>query len=145
MKKIILFIAISVFSHSFCQINFNTGSVELDADLNQVNISAKANLSSFKADLKIDFQTNDIEINKLFSLKMEPAEVKLALSIADITKKKVDEVADSYTRNKGKGWGVIAKDLGIKPGSKEFHALKGKNKKVKGNNGNKGGNGKGKK
>jgi hypothetical protein len=26
--------------------------------------------------------------------------------------------------NKGKGWGVIAKNLGIKPGSAEFHALK---------------------
>jgi hypothetical protein len=29
-----------------------------------------------------------------------------------------------YQVHKGKGWGVIAKNLGIKPGSKEFHALK---------------------
>jgi hypothetical protein len=29
-----------------------------------------------------------------------------------------------YKQSKGKGWGVIAKELGIKPGSPEFHALK---------------------
>ena len=31
---------------------------------------------------------------------------------------------DEYRNNKGQGWGVIAKNLGIKPGSDEFHALK---------------------
>ena len=29
-----------------------------------------------------------------------------------------------YKSDKGKGWGVLAKSLGIKPGSQEFHALK---------------------
>jgi hypothetical protein len=33
-------------------------------------------------------------------------------------------VVDVYKKNRGKGWGVIAKSLGIKPGSPEFHALK---------------------
>jgi len=31
---------------------------------------------------------------------------------------------ERYRADKGKGWGVLAKSLGIKPGSKEFHALK---------------------
>ena len=35
-----------------------------------------------------------------------------------------DEVLREYKENKGKGWGVIAKNLGIKPGSREFHELK---------------------
>ena len=35
-----------------------------------------------------------------------------------------DQVFKIYNANKGKGWGVIAKELGIKPGSPEFHALK---------------------
>ena len=30
----------------------------------------------------------------------------------------------TYGAKKGQGWGAIAKDLGIKPGSAEFHALK---------------------
>jgi len=29
-----------------------------------------------------------------------------------------------YQIHQGKGWGAIPKSLGIKPGSKEFHALK---------------------
>ena len=33
-------------------------------------------------------------------------------------------VKNTYQAHKGKGWGVIAKELGIKPGSREFHALK---------------------
>jgi hypothetical protein len=35
-----------------------------------------------------------------------------------------DYVLDRYKSSRGKGWGVLAKSLGIKPGSKEFHALK---------------------
>lgn len=35
-----------------------------------------------------------------------------------------DAVYQVYQPNRKKGWGVIAKELGIKPGSPEFHALK---------------------
>ena len=67
----------------------------------------------------------------------------------------IDDVIISYKKNKEKGWGVIAKEMGIKPGSPEFHALKGKTKtrkdkgksegKGKGNGNSKGkGNGKNK-
>jgi hypothetical protein len=31
-----------------------------------------------------------------------------------------------YDKNNGHGWGVIAKRMGIKPGSSEFQALKGR-------------------
>jgi hypothetical protein len=31
---------------------------------------------------------------------------------------------ERYRKGKGKGWGELAKSLGIKPGSREFHALK---------------------
>jgi hypothetical protein len=33
-------------------------------------------------------------------------------------------VLEKYKAGKGKGWGNLAKTLGIKPGSREFHALK---------------------
>jgi hypothetical protein len=36
----------------------------------------------------------------------------------------IDYVIEKYKAEKGKGWGVLAKSLGIKPGSKDFHALK---------------------
>jgi len=34
-------------------------------------------------------------------------------------------VTDKYKKHKGNSWGALAKELGIKPGSEEFHALKG--------------------
>jgi len=34
------------------------------------------------------------------------------------------EKNQKYKSDKGQGWGALAKSLGIKPGSREFHALK---------------------
>ncbi|MCB0478009.1 MAG: hypothetical protein KDC84_07590 [Crocinitomicaceae bacterium] len=151
MKTLIFIAALTLQFTLFGQINFKTGNVELEASLNQVNVEAKADLSAFKTSLKLDFGIAQKEVDQLFSLKIEPAEVQLACSISNITKKPISTVIESCKKNKGQGWGVIAKDLGIKPGSAEFHELKGKNKpKGKGksnghSNGNGQGNGKGKK
>jgi hypothetical protein len=55
-------------------------------------------------------------------------------------------VVREYKAHKGQGWGVIAKNLGIKPGSKEFHALKKGGLNAGGDDPGKGkGKGKGKK
>jgi hypothetical protein len=35
-----------------------------------------------------------------------------------------ERVLEVYQPSRKKGWGAIAKELGIKPGSAEFHALK---------------------
>ena len=35
-----------------------------------------------------------------------------------------DRILRTYGSSKGKGWGAMAQELGIKPGSAEFHALK---------------------
>ena len=40
-------------------------------------------------------------------------------------------MVEVYKSNKSKGWGAIAKEMGIKPGSAEFHAMK-KSMKSKG-------------
>ncbi len=57
---------------------------------------------------------------------LAPAEVYLAAGLASVSGKSIDLVVETYRKNKAKGWGAIAKDLGIKPGSKEFKALKDK-------------------
>jgi hypothetical protein len=36
----------------------------------------------------------------------------------------IERVLTVYDSHKAKGWGAMAKELGIKPGSAEFHALK---------------------
>ena len=42
-----------------------------------------------------------------------------------MSRQPTDRVLREYRTSKGKGWGVIAQSLGIKPGSAEFHALNG--------------------
>jgi hypothetical protein len=134
-----------------------SGDVELDASLNDINVKAKLDLPLFKKDLAVEFNIGEPKIDKLIvDMKMSPADAYMTLQVANMTKKEPDVVAQSYSVNKDKGWGVIAKEMGIKPGSPEFHALKGKakGKKDKGNkgesgngngNGNSKGNSKGKK
>ena len=55
---------------------------------------------------------------------MEPAEIYFALELSKMSQKPIDNVVEIYKVNKEKGWGYIAKQLGIKPGSPEFHQLK---------------------
>jgi hypothetical protein len=78
----------------------------------------------------------------LYKVKMTPADVYMTVGLAKIIGKPIDVVVGEYEANRGKGWGVIAKRLGIKPGSKEFHALKkggaGELEKAKGKSQDKG-------
>ena len=48
----------------------------------------------------------------------------MVLRLAEMSRQPTDYVVDQYRSGSGKGWGALAKNLGIKPGSKEFHALK---------------------
>ncbi|MCF1195692.1 hypothetical protein [Mangrovimonas futianensis] len=146
-KCIFFLLALMAFSAS-AQITFNTGSVQLDSDLNMINTRATANFSAFRSDLSLSFGVSRKKIDHMHtSLHMAPGEIYLAFELSKLSRVSIDRVITVYETNKKKGWGVIAKELGIKPGSPEFHQLKnnaGKNKnKGKGNSKSKG-NGKGK-
>ena len=56
--------------------------------------------------------------------RWEPGDVYYACAIAQALGRPCRHVADEWDRNRGKGWGVVASELGIKPGSAEFHRLK---------------------
>ena len=53
-----------------------------------------------------------------------PADVYFACAIARALGIPCLDVVHRYERNPGVGWGNLAKQMGIKPGSREFHALK---------------------
>lgn len=149
MKQSIVIILLLVAINLKSQIKITTGDAELDKALIELNNDAKNAIDVFKADVKDKFNVAAATIDNLLGIhKMEPSDVIMALEIAQITTKPVETVAVAYDKNKSKGWGEIAKEMGIKPGSKEFHALKdnakGKSKSMKGKGkGNSGGNGKG--
>lgn len=50
----------------------------------------------------------------------------MAAEISILCGRPVDRVVVVYQKHKNKGWGYIAKQLGIKPGSAKFKALKNK-------------------
>jgi len=92
--------------------------------LNDVDVRASADLGSFKADLRITFGVSDGKIEGMFEVISKPSDVYMCLRVGEVAKQPIDRVVEEYKQHQGQGWGVIAKNLGIKPGSDEFHALK---------------------
>lgn len=92
--------------------------------LKELNIRAKSDSSGFKATLQSRFRIGNAEINTVFSNVDRPADAYMVLRLGELSHQPVDYVVKQYRTSKHKGWGVLAKNLGIKPGSREFHALK---------------------
>jgi hypothetical protein len=106
---------------------FTLSSAAAAADFDWVkdfNIRAEADPTGFRAQLATRFKIGDTEIAGVLSVCNKPADAYIALRLGEISRQPTEYVLEQYKANKGKGWGVLAKSLGIKPGSKEFHALK---------------------
>ena len=88
------------------------------------NIQAESDPSGFRARLAARFQIGDVQIKTVLSNVEKPADAYMVLRLGEMSKQPVNYVLKKYKSGKGKGWGNLAKSLGIKPGSKEFHALK---------------------
>jgi len=98
---------------------------DLSVWVEQLSIQAKADLGLFKTELSVEFGVPVAKVEQLITeVQMEPGDVYVSLELARISEKPVDEVVEVYKVNKKKGWGAMAKELGIKPGSPEFKALK---------------------
>ncbi len=102
----------------------NNASADLNSFLDKVNVEAKADMDGFSVKLSNQFGVPLDRVNTVLQSVSVPADAFMCFQLALMTKKKPDAVMVVYSKNKGKGWGVIAKKLGIKPGSPEFHALK---------------------
>lgn len=123
------------------EITFKTGDTEMDNLLHQVNNDAKKDVNAFTNMVVSKFNIAKTDVDKLLK-DMIPGDVYMAAQVASTIGKPVTEVSSTYMKNKGKGWGEIAKEMGIKPGSPEFHALK-KSMKNSGGGGTDEGGGKG--
>lgn len=66
----------------------------------------------------------DLVVDLLTTRNWAPGDVYYACSVAQVLGRPCRYVADYWEEHRGKGWGVVAKELGIKPGSAEFHRLK---------------------
>lgn len=96
----------------------------LDDFLSNVNIQARADLPGFSAKISAQFGVPIASVQAVVQKVSEPAEAFMVFQLGQMSGKQPETVLNVYTPNKKKGWGAIAKELGIKPGSAEFKALK---------------------
>jgi hypothetical protein len=92
--------------------------------INDFNIRAEADPSGFRARLATRFNMGNTQITAVLSNVERPADAYMVLRLGELSAKPTDYVIEKYKSGKSKGWGALAQSLGIKPGSKEFHALK---------------------
>ncbi len=119
------FALILIFTTAGSALSITTGDLHLDALLSNLDIAAKTDAGNFKAKLSLQYSVSEDKIDYLFTqLHMDAGDVYLTLTLAHLAKKPVDTVVHVYQKSQHKGWGAIAKELGIKPGSDEFKQLK---------------------
>ena len=116
----------------------------LDGFLDNLNIQARADMNGFTARLSTQFGIPGAQVNAVIGTVSEPADAFMVFQLGQMAHQPIDQVVKVYRKKRGKGWGVIAKELGIKPGSAEFHALKRGDFTLTGEPGPTGGPGKGK-
>ena len=96
----------------------------LDGFLSNLSIQARADLPGFSATVSAQFGVPVPQVQAILTRVDTPADAFMVFQLGQMAHKPPETVLQTYRTHRGKGWGVIAKQLGIKPGSKEFHALK---------------------
>ena len=82
-------------------------------------------VDAFVSELSISYAIPKVQIEDLvYKMRMPFGDVFVSVWLASSMKKPLSVVVKEYEVNKDKGWGVMAKNLGIKPGSDAFHSLK---------------------
>lgn len=89
-----------------------------------LNIRADADPSGFRAQLSTRFKIGDAQVRVVLGNVDKPADAYMVFRLGEMSSMSTDYVLSKYRSDKSKGWGALAKSLGIKPGSREFHALK---------------------
>lgn len=120
MKKALVTMAIFI----LIAVSAASAHADLDTFLEDLNIQARADRKGFSVRLSSQFGVSLPQVESIMKMVEFPADVFMCLQLGEMTGKQPERVVKTYKSNKRKGWGAIAKELGIKPGSAEFHALK---------------------
>ena len=96
----------------------------LDGFLSKLNAQAKSDLANFSARISAKFSIPEAQVRVVIGTVKQPADAFMIFQLGKMASQPTEKVMDVYQSGQGKGWGALAKELGIKPGSAEFHALK---------------------
>jgi uncharacterized protein (UPF0297 family) len=122
-KLAVLVFALTVFN-TVTRAQYKTGDGLFDQALVIIEADAKKDPGLFSKEMAAAYKVPETTVKTMTDSGMKGGDIYMALETSKVTKKPVDEVVKVYEANKEKGWGAISKELGIKPGSPEFHAMK---------------------
>ncbi|MDQ3288275.1 MAG: hypothetical protein M3Q42_08435 [Pseudomonadota bacterium] len=108
-------------------INWNprSGDVWVDAQLQDVNRYGSRYREPFVNEMVRYYGAPRELVTELLGTRnWAPGDVYYACALAEIIGRPCRYVVDEWERDHGQGWGELAKRMGIKPGSPEFHRLK---------------------
>ncbi len=130
-KAIALAIAMSAAAGSVAAQDFvfnwnpRSGDVWVDTRLDDINQYGYRYREPFIDEMTRYYGAPRVLVHDLIvNQRWAPGDVYYACSIAQVIGRPCRYVVDEWERDHGQGWGVMAKRLGIKPGSAEFHRLK---------------------
>lgn len=119
MNRMLLALLLSV-----CLCSRASAAGDLDGFLSNLNVQARLDQNGFSARVSAQFGVPEARVQMVLGSVSEPADAFMVFQLGQMTHQPPEKVMAVYKAHKGKGWGVIAKELGIKPGSLEFQALK---------------------
>jgi hypothetical protein len=96
----------------------------LDEFLGNLNVRAQTDLHDFAYQISSQFHVGEASVRVMLSNVQQPADAYMVYHLSQACGRPPEEVYRVYQRRKGRGWGELAKELGIRPGSREFHALR---------------------
>ncbi len=105
--------------------NPRTGDVWVDQRLGDINDYGYRHRDPFIDEMVVHYGAPRVLVRELLiDRRWAPGDVYYACSIARTLGIPCRNVVEVWDRDHGQGWGAIAKRMGIKPGSAEFHRLK---------------------
>lgn len=108
----------------FTLLTAGLAQASVDVYISDLNIYASKEFGKFKAELSANFGISGSRFDLMLKKVDSPGDLAVALWLGNKSLQSIDDVVKQYRIHRGKGWGVVAKGLGIKPGSPLFQDLK---------------------
>jgi len=96
----------------------------LSGFMTDVNLRARADLRDFSVRLSSHFGVPVPDVDRLLRRVTAPADAFMCLQLSTMSRVPVNQVMERYQHRRDKGWGQLAQELGIKPGSADFHRIR---------------------